>query len=306
MVGIRVLENLRERGVFHVAGHRHDVRIHGAQPLERDSHRPRAWPPACHPVIGRGGRGKIGRLRQGCARVGFARIGRNVDGTRPISCRAFASSSFESALPCQCSLPATKLTPWPLIVRAIIACGRALRGLGAVERGEHGGYIVPVDHFRGPTLGLEFPAVDLHVVLIHGRLALAQRVDVGEHGEVIELVVAGKLRRFPHLAFGHFAVAHQHVDARGFLVHALRRWRAPRLRKGLARASLSPRQRQECAAWDGLRVRWKTGEASSTATGETRPLRPARRRAPARHAPWRARSGRESGELGFFGSNFMA
>ena len=37
------------------------------------------------------------------------------------------------------------------------------------------------------------------------------------HGEIVELVVAGKFRGFPDLAFGHFAIAQQDVDARGAL-----------------------------------------------------------------------------------------
>ena len=94
----------------------------------------------------------------------------------------------------------------------------ALGRFGAIERGENGGDVVAVDHFGGESLGLEFAAIDFHVVLIHGGLALAERVDVRDHGEIVELVVAGKFRRFPDLAFGHFAVAQQDVDARRTLI----------------------------------------------------------------------------------------
>ena len=50
----------------------------------------------------------------------------------------------------------------------------AIRRLGVIEGGEHGGDIVAIDDFRRPAFRVEFLAVDLHVVLVHCRFALAQ------------------------------------------------------------------------------------------------------------------------------------
>ena len=96
----------------------------------------------------------------------------------------------------------------------------AFRRFRAIERRENGGNIVPVDHFRGETFGFELLAIRLHVVLVHRGLALAERVDVRDHGQVVELVVAGEFGCFPDLSFGHFAVAEQDVNARVALIHA--------------------------------------------------------------------------------------
>ena len=61
--------------------------------------------------------------------------------------------------------------------------------LGAVERSQHGGHIVPVNHLRIEAFRFEFQPVALHIVLVHGWFALAEPVDVRDHGEVIEVVV---------------------------------------------------------------------------------------------------------------------
>ena len=95
----------------------------------------------------------------------------------------------------------------------------ALRRLGAIEGGEHGGDIVAIDDFCRPAFRVEFLAVNFHVVPVHCRFALAQRIDVSQNREVIEFVMCGERCRLPHLALGHFAVAHQHVDTRWTLIH---------------------------------------------------------------------------------------
>ena len=53
------------------------------------------------------------------------------------------------------------------------------------------------------------------VVAELGRLALAERVDVDDGAEVVQLVVRGRVGRFPDRAFGNLAVAEQDVGAIG-------------------------------------------------------------------------------------------
>ena len=103
----------------------------------------------------------------------------------------------------------------------------AFRRLGAIEGGEHGGDIVAIDDFCRPAFRVEFLAVNFHVVLVHRRFALAQRIDVSQNREVIEFVMCGERRRLPHLALSHFAVAHQHVNTRWTSYPCARRSRAP-------------------------------------------------------------------------------
>ena len=96
----------------------------------------------------------------------------------------------------------------------------ALGGFRTVECSEYGGNVVAVNYFGSKTFRLEFAAVNFHVVLVHRVVALAQRIDVCNHGEVIEFVMRGKSRRFPDFAFGQFAVAGEHIHARGTFIHA--------------------------------------------------------------------------------------
>ena len=138
----------------------------------------------------------------------------------PSSAIAFASSSFENGLPCQCSLPATKLDAVSLDCARENSLRSAFRRLGAIERGEHGGDVVSVDHFRCKTFRFELAAIHFHIVLVHGGLALPQRIHVRKHGEIVEFVVTRKLSRFPDLPFGHFAIAHQDVYAGVAFIHA--------------------------------------------------------------------------------------
>ena len=50
----------------------------------------------------------------------------------------------------------------------------AVRRLGVIEGGEHGGDIVAINDFCRPAFRVEFLAVNFHVVPVHGRFALAQ------------------------------------------------------------------------------------------------------------------------------------
>ena len=77
-----------------------------------------------------------------------------------------------------------------------------------------------IDDFCRPAFRVELLAVNFHVVLVHCRFALAQRIDVSQNREVIEFVMRGERCRLPHLALSHFAVAHQHVDTRWTVIHA--------------------------------------------------------------------------------------
>ena len=96
----------------------------------------------------------------------------------------------------------------------------AFRRLRAIESRQNCGHIMTVDHFGRKTFGLELFAISLHIVLIHRGLALAERVDVRDYSQIVELVVAGEFRRFPDLSFGHFSIAEQDVNARIALIHA--------------------------------------------------------------------------------------
>ena len=109
-----------------------------------------------------------------------------------------------------------------------------LHGLGAIQRREHRGHVMSVDHLRIETLRLEFQPVAFHVVLVHRRLALAEPVDVSDHRQIIEVVMRGERGRFPDLPFRQFAVAGQHVDPRRALIHPRADREARAYRKSLA------------------------------------------------------------------------
>ena len=95
--------------------------------------------------------------------------------------------------------------------------GERLSACGArvIERADDCGQIVSVNHFRGPALRLEFALINFHIVLVHGVLALSERVDIGEGDQIIEAVIRREGCRFPDISFGQFAVARQDVNARG-------------------------------------------------------------------------------------------
>ena len=89
----------------------------------------------------------------------------------------------------------------------------ALGCLGAIQRRKNRAHVVAVNHFGCESLGFEFAPVRFHIVLIHGGLALPQRVDVGDHCEVFQFVMAREFRSFPDLTLGHFAVAQKDIHA---------------------------------------------------------------------------------------------
>ena len=65
---------------------------------------------------------------------------------------------------------------------------------------------VPLERF--PSRG-DF----VHVVAELRVLTLAERVDVDDRAQIIELVIHRDVGRFPHRSFGHFTVAKQHVGS---------------------------------------------------------------------------------------------
>ena len=91
----------------------------------------------------------------------------------------------------------------------------AARGASMIERAHYRRHVVAIDDLRGPALGLEFAAVNFHIVLVHGWLALAESVDIGEHNEIVHAGMPREGRRFPDVSFGQFAVARQHVNSGG-------------------------------------------------------------------------------------------
>ena len=74
-------------------------------------------------------------------------------------------------------------------------------------------HIVAVDHFRAPTKRLETFLINLDVMAKRRRLALAQAIDIDQGHKVRQAVNAGQGGRFPHAAFGTFAVAEQDIGA---------------------------------------------------------------------------------------------
>ena len=93
--------------------------------------------------------------------------------------------------------------------------------------------------------------------------------DVRDHGQVVELIVAGEFRRFPDLSFGHLAVAEQDVNARVAFIHACADCEAGANGKSLAERA-GGRIDTACAA-DGLRARPDSAAASSRARRENTP-----------------------------------
>ena len=118
-------------------------------------------------------------------------------------------------MPCHPSLPETKADAVPLVGSGDNREGTAARGASVIERAHYRRQIVAIDDLGGPALGLEFAAVNFHIVLVHGWLALAESIDIGEHNEIVQAVMPREGRRFPDVSFGQFAVARQHVNAGG-------------------------------------------------------------------------------------------
>ena len=133
----------------------------------------------------------------------------------PSSASAFSICSGENALPCHPSLPANKADAVPLIGAGDNREGAAARGASVIERAHYRRQIVAIDDLGGPALGLEFATVNFHIVLVHGWLALAESIDIGEHNEIVQAVMSCEFRRFPDVSFGQFSVARQHVNPGG-------------------------------------------------------------------------------------------
>ena len=167
-----------------------------------------------------------------------------------------------------------------------------LHGLGAIERREHRGHVMSVNHLRIETFRLEFQPVAFHVVLVHRRLALAQPVDVSDHGQIIEVVVRGERGRFPDLPFRQFAVAGKHVNARRALIHPRANREARAYRKSLAQRPCRGVHAMNPRRWVALELAGKLPQRHHAAKPETRPPPPARRRAMAQRGPSKARNDR--------------
>ena len=89
----------------------------------------------------------------------------------------------------------------------------ALRPPGFSQRIENRREIVAVDDDGVPAEGAPAAGQRLHIVAPHRRAALAESVDIGDPAEAVEAVQRADVRRFPHGAFGGFAVAEHHVRA---------------------------------------------------------------------------------------------
>ncbi len=73
--------------------------------------------------------------------------------------------------------------------------------------------VVAVDLDRVPSEGPETARVGVEVVAVPGGAALAEAVDVDDHGEVVEVLVPGVFGGLPHRSLGQLAVAAQHPHA---------------------------------------------------------------------------------------------
>ena len=224
------------------------MRIHRAEALER-----KAVGFACSNrlssfVLRRRRRGKIGRRGERFTLVGFSGIGRNYGRRATL----FGDSAGELFFRERFAVPAHFASNFG---EAVALDGTrenrlraAFRRFRAIERRENCGNIVAIDHLGRKTFGVELLAIRLHVVLVHRGFALAERVDVRDYGQVVELVVASKFGCFPDLSFGHFSIAEQDVNARVALIHAAHRLRDPHQRKVPGRESRWPRRHRECVA----------------------------------------------------------
>jgi len=93
---------------------------------------------------------------------------------------------------------------------------------------------VAVDSDRVPAESPELTGQGGEIVLVHGRLRLAEPVDIDYGDEVAEIPAGRRGRRLPDLAFGALAVAHENEGARRDLSSF---WREPSRRRSTALAS---------------------------------------------------------------------
>ncbi len=129
------------------------------------------------------------------------------------SASARVASSPRNGLPWNPFLPSVQENPLPLQRAGQDHRRLPLGRLGLVQCREHGRDVVAVDDDGVPAEGAPAVGERLHVVPPHRRAALAERVDVGEAAEVVEVIMLRDVGRFPDGAFGRFAVAQQHVGA---------------------------------------------------------------------------------------------
>ena len=90
------------------------------------------------------------------------------------------------------------------------------------HRGQHFGdflKVMAVNFLRAPAEGLEAPLVGAKVAAQRRGLALAEPVDIHNRNEVVQVVDARQRCRFPHRAFGAFAVAEQDIGPVVQIVH---------------------------------------------------------------------------------------
>jgi hypothetical protein len=82
--------------------------------------------------------------------------------------------------------------------------------------------VVAVDGYRRPAEGAGSVEVRVEIPAVHCFAALAEPVDVEDHGQVVELPVGGVLEGLPDRSLGHLAVAGENPDAVGPRVDRLR------------------------------------------------------------------------------------
>ena len=165
---------------------------------------------------------------------------------------------------------------------------------------------MPVDHFRRPSFRLEFPAVYIRVVLIHGRFALPERIHIGEHRQVIEFIVPGKFRSFPDLTL---RPSHRRPSSRTLARPALALSLAP-IARPAPTESPCPSDPVAASTPGILGVGWPSEARSKIAAASSRAIPETRARLS--QSSMRAREPRDpsstnrspSGEFGFVGSNF--
>ncbi len=209
-VGVFLGEELGAGGVADLAVQGDDVAAGGAERGERLRRRRRGWPPRRRSRSGAVPRGRPPRRAASGAAGGSCTSTRS-SRTPPSS--AIASSASGSGLPCRPSRSWTEADALALEGAGEDRGRLALGGLGLA--------VCPVDrvdvvavHLDGvPAEGLEAAGVGVEVVAVPGRAALAEPVDVDDHGEVVQVLVPGVLGGLPDGALGHLAVAAQHPDA---------------------------------------------------------------------------------------------
>ena len=156
MIGIGFLEYFRECGILHVARDGHHLRIYRAHMLQRETVGFARRHFRIGGIVGCGRRGKIRRLRQGSTLVGLAGIGWNRPVPPPRSFNRLRELFFRKWLAMPVQFVGNQAKP-VAFDRARNDCLRlALGRFRAIQSGQHGGHVVPVDDLRVQAFGLEF------------------------------------------------------------------------------------------------------------------------------------------------------